>query len=115
MENFNKNIRNKIEKADSLIHEGKSSLAVSILKEAIEVLPDEPYLHYLLGVARMKCGRFFLAKRALEKANNLLPQNSKNLRSLGWAKVMLGELEEGRKDLREAINLDLMDPLSNTI
>ena len=112
MENFSENIKNKIEEADSLMRKGESSLAVSILKEAIEILPNESYLYYLLGVARLKCGRFFLSKRALEKANNLLPQNPKNLRSLGWAKIMSGELEQGRKDLRESINLDLMNPLA---
>ena len=106
------NIKNKIEEADSLMREGKSSEAVFVLKEAIRFSTEEPYLYYLLGIARMKCGRFFLAKRALEKANQLLPNNAQNLRSLGWIKVMLGELEEGRKNLRESINLDLISPFA---
>ena len=38
MENFSENIRNKIEEADSLMRKGESSLAVSILKEAISIL-----------------------------------------------------------------------------
>ncbi|MBU1102774.1 hypothetical protein KJ853_03945 [Patescibacteria group bacterium] len=101
----------KIKKADNLIRQGKSSLAVSIIKDALKEAPEHPYLYYLLGIARMKCVRFFLAKRALEKADRLLPHNAENLRSLGWVKVMSGQLEEGRKDLREAINLGLIDPL----
>ena len=102
----------KIKKANDLIQKGKSSLAVSIIKDVLRETPDDPYLHYLLGIARMKCGRLFLAKKALEKANQLLPRHAENLRSLGWVKVMLGQLEEGRNDLRETISLDLMNPLA---
>ncbi|MDP2820610.1 MAG: hypothetical protein Q8O39_00155 [bacterium] len=102
----------KIKKANDLIQKGKSSLAVSIIKDVLKEALEDPYLHYLLGIARMKCGRFFLAKKALEKANQLLPRHAENLRSLGWVKVMLGQLGEGRNDLREAISLDLMNPLA---
>jgi len=102
----------RIKKADDLIRQGKPSLAVSIIKEALKKVPEDPYLHYLLGIARMKCVRFFLAKRALERADQLLPNHAENLRSLGWVKVMLGDLEGGRSDLRKAINLDLMDYLT---
>jgi Flp pilus assembly protein TadD len=102
----------RIKKADELMKQGKSSLAVSIIKDILKEMPEDPYLYYLLGIARMKCMRFFLAKRALEKADQLLPNHAENLRSLGWVKVMLGQVEEGRNDLRRAINLDLMNHLS---
>ena len=90
----------------------RASKAAIVIKETIEDYPKEPYLYYLLGIARMKCGEFFLAERALKKADELLPQNPENLRSLGWIKVMLGELEEGRNNLRDAINLDLTNFLA---
>jgi len=102
----------RIKKADDLMRQGKSSLAVSIIKDVLKEMPEDPYLYYLLGIARMKCLRFFLAKRALEKADQLLPNHAENLRSLGWVKVMLGEVKEGRNDLRKAISLDLMNHLS---
>ncbi len=102
----------EIIKADNLMRQGKSSLAVTVIKKAIKETPENSYLYYLLGIARMKCGRFHLARMALEKANQLLPRHAENLRSLGWAKVMLGQLDEGRNDLREAISLDLMNPLA---
>lgn len=98
--------------ADNLMHEGKSSLAVTIIKDVLKEAPDDAYAHYLLGIARMKCGRFFLAKEALEKANQLLPHHADNLRSLGWVKTITGEIDAGRQDLREAIQLDLMNPLA---
>ncbi len=84
MENFNKDIEEKIKKADSFLRKKQPSKAVTVVKETIKQFPENPYLYYLLGIARMKCGRFLLAKIVLEKANNLLPQNSENLRSLGW-------------------------------
>ena len=58
----------KIEEADSLLRENKPSEAVTVIKEAIKDFPENSYLYYLLGIARMKCCRFFLAKRAMEKA-----------------------------------------------
>ncbi len=102
----------RIKKADDLMRQGKSSLAVTIIKDVLKENPDDPYLYYILGIARMKCGRLFLAKRALEKADQILPHHAENLRSLGWVKVMLGQVEEGRNDLREAISLDLINPLT---
>jgi tetratricopeptide (TPR) repeat protein len=109
---MDKNLEKRIEEADSLLRKKRASKAAVVVKEAIKDHPKEPYLYYLLGIARMKCGKFFLAKRALEKANELLPQNPENLRSLGWVKIMLGELEEGRNNLRDAINLDLTNYLA---
>lgn len=104
-------MKDAIKKADELMREGKPSAAIPLIKDALKKDSQNAYAHYLLGIARMKCGRFFLAKQALETANQLLPRHSENLRSLGWVKVMLGELEKGRNDLREAISLDLMNHL----
>lgn len=99
----------KIKRADKLIKEGKAGLAVVLIKDAIKESPGEPFYYYLLGTARIKSARLFLAKEAFVKANELLPRNSENLRALGWSKVMLDEVEEGRKDLRDAISIDLMN------
>lgn len=107
-ENFNK----KVEEADYLLRENKPSEAVTVIKEAIKDFPENSYLYHLLGIARMKCCRFLLAKRAMEKADKLDINNSENLRSLGWVKVMLGELDDGRNDLRKAINLNLTNSLA---
>lgn len=112
MENLPQDIENQIKEADFLINDRRPSEAILIIKQVIKDLPEEPYFYYLLGIARMKCARFFLAKRALEKAREIDPKNPENLRSLGWVKVMIGELEEGRKDLRESISLDLINPLA---
>lgn len=109
---MDKSLEKKIKKADSLLKQKRPSQAVTVLKEAIKEVSDNAYLYYLLGIARMKCCRFFLAKRALEKSDKLDPYNPENLRSLGWVKVMLGNLHEGRNNLRNAINLDLTNPLA---
>lgn len=109
---MDKSLEKKIKKADSLLRKKQPSKAVTVIKEAIREFPDNAYLYYLLGIARMKCCRFFLAKRALEKADKLDTNNPENLRSLGWVKIMLGNLDEGRHDLRGAINLNLTGHLA---
>jgi len=108
---INEKLKKQILAADSLLNKNKPLEAVLILKEMTKEFPDFPYLHYLLGIARTKCGLFHLGKRDFEKADKLDPNNSENLRSLGWAKIMLGEAEDGRNDLRCSINLNLTNPL----
>jgi len=105
-------MEDKIKKAEKFISDGKPGLAVALIKEVIKESPENPFYFYLLGTARIKSARLFLAKEAFLKANELLPHNPENLRALGWAKVMLDEIEDGRKDLREAISLDLMNPFA---
>ncbi|TSC97185.1 MAG: hypothetical protein Greene101447_576, partial [Parcubacteria group bacterium Greene1014_47] len=84
--------------------------AAMLLKRVAALFPHVAYAHYLLGIARMKWGLLFLAQQSLEKADELLPNHSEHLRSMGWLKVLLGNLEEGRKYLREAISRDLTNP-----
>lgn len=109
---MNEEMINKIEEAEGLMRQSKANLAVSVLKETLRAFPQESYLYYLLGIARMKCGRFFLAQKAFLKANELTPHNAEVLRSLGYVKTMLGELELGRNYLRESISLDITNPLA---
>ncbi len=109
---INEKLKKQILEADSLLNKNKPLEAVLVLKETAKEFSDFPYLYYLLGVARTKCGLFHLAKRSFEKADKLDPNNSENLRGLGWAKIMLGETESGRNDLRCSINLNLTNPLS---
>ena len=99
-------------KANDLIVKGEAGKAVTLIKEVLQEdleAHDEAYTNYLLGIARTKCVRFSLARQALEKAVRMEPRNAEYLKSLGWAKVMLGEREAGRNDLRQAISLDLVN------
>ncbi len=100
----------QINKADSLLREKKPLEAVLILKKVAQNSPDFDYAHYLLGIARLKCGLYALAIKSFEEADRLRPNNSENSRSLGWAKIMLGRVKDGRNDLRDSINLNLINP-----
>ena len=104
-------LKKKLNKIDSLLRDQKSLEAVLALKEIVREFPDSAYVYYFLGIARMKCGLFALAKKSFKKADELDPKNPENMRNLGWAKIMLGEIEEGRSDLRNAINLDLTNSM----
>ena len=99
----------QINEADSLLSENKPLEAVLILKKVVGKFSNDPYGHYLLGIARTKCGLFNLAKKSFEKVNELDFNQPDNLRSLGWAKIMLGDIDEGRNDLRNSINSNLTD------
>lgn len=48
-----------------------SLLAVSLLKEAADKLPNEPLVHYHLGMAQAKNGEVAAAKDALQTALKL--------------------------------------------
>jgi Flp pilus assembly protein TadD len=102
-----KDIEKQINRADGLLNKNKPLEAVLVLKKTALEFPEYSYVHYLLGIARMKCGLFCLAIKSFEEAGRLFPNNPENLRSLGWTKIMLGEIEDGRSDLRDSINLNL--------
>jgi len=104
-----KKLKENLFEADNLLNKNKPLEAVLLLKKTLVEFPNFPYMYYLLGIARMKCGLICLAKRAFEIADKLDPNNPENLKNLGWAKIMLGEVESGRDDLRSAINLNLID------
>ncbi len=104
-----KDFEKYIEEVDSLMNENKFIEAILALKKIIKKFPNNAYGYYLLGVARLKTGLFSLAEKSFLEADRLDPNHPEVIRSLGWTKIMLGKTEEGRKDLRNAVNLNLMD------
>src|SRR3989344_4197219 len=105
-------LKEKMYRANDLIEAGEAGKAVTLIKEVLKEdldVREEAYIHYLLGIARTKCCRFSLARKAFERALQLEHGNAEYIKSLGWAKVMLGERETGRNDLRQAISLNLTD------
>ena len=104
-----KRLKKKLIRADSLIVGHKHIEAILFLKEIIKEFPHSGDAYYLLGCARERCGLFNLAKRSYERARELGFNNLDLLKNFGWLKIAMGKVEEGRNDLRNAINLNLMD------
>ncbi len=76
--------------ADAALREGKNELAVAKLEELSKLAPDDPTMLYNLALAQAKLRRFEDAKKTIERASTLSP-NDKNIQEL---KRLLGESEK---------------------
>jgi len=76
--------------ADAALREGKNELAVAKLEELTKLSPDDPNMLYNLALAQAKLRRFPDAKKTIERASTLNP-NDKNIQEL---KRLLGENEK---------------------
>lgn len=88
---------------DFYLNVGRPDRALAPLRQATRLAFYEGIGHYLLGVAYIKVARFHLAERELEMAGNLLTEKADVRAHLGRAKMMLGNIEEGRKLIAEAL------------
>lgn len=100
-------LEGKLTFGDFLLKIQKPVKAVNVLKEAVRIAPENLDTRYLFGIAQQKSGRLHLAFREFEFVAKRRA-NSEIKRQMGWTKVMMGEIKEGRRYLREAINMDLM-------
>jgi len=76
--------------ADAALREGKNELAVAKLEELTKIAPDDPAMLYNLALAQAKLRRFEDAKKTIERASTLKPDD-KNIQEL---KRLLGENEK---------------------
>jgi len=111
VEQYPKDLPLKISFADFLLQFGEPFEALNVLREGLKIDPEDLNLRYLLGVAQQKANRFRLAEKEFEFVKSKKPFDLEIKRQLGWTKIMKGEIEEGRKLLRESISADLTNPL----
>jgi tetratricopeptide (TPR) repeat protein len=76
---------------------------------ALELNKDSYTSLYILGFAESRQNNFIAATKFLEKANQLKPNNSEILRSLGWACFMSEKQLKGIVILERALNLNQDD------
>lgn len=93
--------------ADFLLSIGEVFPALNVLRQGMKIDSQNIDLRYLFGIAQIKAGRFNLGEKELEFAQSRQPSFPKIKAQLGWAKIMKGELEQGRKLLRELISDDI--------
>ena len=110
LEKFPNFLPARLEYANFLLQMELPFDALDVLREGLRFHFDDLNLRYLLGVAKQKCWFLNLAEWEFEFLRKKKPNDPEILRQIGWTKVLKGELEEGRRLLREAINLDLMNP-----
>jgi Flp pilus assembly protein TadD len=76
------------------------------LQEAVQKNPNDPNLHYLLGVKYQNEGKDSKALAAYEKAISLNPRYSEALLGLGTLKAAQGDLDGAIKVLKKAVQFD---------
>lgn len=98
--------------ADFLLEMMAPFEALNILREGMKTDSENLDLRYLYAISLQKCWFLNLAEKEFKFLKERDPKNPEILRQFGWTKVLKGKVEEGRGLLREAINLNLMDPLA---
>lgn len=93
----------------SLFDAGEFATAAAELQLAAAGMPDDPRVHYLLGLALWKGGEAALAEPALERVTLLDPKSVKGWTNL--ARVRL-ELDEAKTALEAADAAIAIEPLS---
>ena len=110
LEKYPQSLPLKLSFADFLLKLGEPFEALNALREGLEIDPENLDLRYLFGVAQQKANRFRLAEKEFEFVRAKKSFDPEIKRQLGWTKVMMGEIEKGRKLLGEAISADLTNP-----
>lgn len=82
---------------------GKLREAEAPLLRAVEVIPEEPDVHFSLGVVYQRTGRPRQALAALRRAAELRPDFPATHLNLGVVFAQLGRLDEGIAALEEAL------------
>jgi len=87
---------------------GWAQRAVSLrqLQEAVQKNPNDPSLHYLLGLKYQNEGKDDKALAAYQKAVSLNPQYAEALLGLGALKAAQGDHDGAVKALKRAVQLD---------
>jgi tetratricopeptide (TPR) repeat protein len=96
-------------KAENDLIAGKNMDVLVELHNALKEPSAVPYAHSLLGAAYLEAGRLPEAISELQQAVQLLPISA-NYCNLGYAHCLTGDVVQGEKELRQALELDRTSP-----
>ncbi len=91
--------------ADIYLASGDLDHALIAIHRGLRLFPEHDYLHYLLGYALSRRGRWRAAGAALRRACMLCPHSAEYHRALGWCLHQQGWHHMGEELLRKAISL----------
>ncbi len=98
----------------SLERSGQWSRAEADFKRALELSPEQPYVLNYLGYTWVERGENLVeARRMLERAAALRPQDGNIADSLGWALFKLGDMPGAVKWLERAVELESRNAVIN--
>lgn len=92
--------------AESAFHEGRYDEAKRFFEDYVTGQPENPWGHYMLGLAALRTGSLEEAKVALEKSLELEPKSVKTHRNLTRVLLDLGRNSEALEESEVALTLD---------
>ena len=96
-------VKGLLREAEKCLILGENPDAETISRQIIELEPNNSEAHYFLGEALCKQGKFQESVDTLKKANKLLPNHPRITHLLGWAIFMNGDVELGKKLIKQAL------------
>jgi len=76
------------------------------LERALEIRPDDPFSHAILGIVYYRQGKLDLAEKMLRRSVELEPDGPRNLNYLGIVLSEKGDSEGAEKALQDALTID---------
>jgi tetratricopeptide (TPR) repeat protein len=95
-----------VAEAESAYKEGKYAESKRYFESHVTTKPDDPWGHYMLGLAAAKTGDLALAEQAFETALELDPKHVKTYLNLARVLLDLGRNGEGLELSEAALELD---------
>src|SRR4051812_29817542 len=94
------------EKGNAEFKNKNYSTAIDLYTTAIQLNPEEETLFSNRSICNKSLGRFTIAKKDLEKALNINPVKTKNLKRLVNILTTIGHLGESIEIINKCINLE---------
>ena len=95
--------RNAYDQGGSNFREGRVSLGLAALQEAVQLDPENAVYHNALGVAQLQLRRWPEAQASFEKAIELDPGYAEAYHNLGLALARQGRLDQAIASYRKAL------------
>lgn len=92
--------------AESAYRQGRYDESKRFFEDYVTTKPDNPWGHYMLGLAAARTGDLEEAKTALEKSLELEPKSVKTHRNLTRVLLDLGRASEALEESEVALSLD---------
>jgi tetratricopeptide (TPR) repeat protein len=94
---------------------GRNDAAIDLISRAAALSPDNPEVHYNLGVAQQVGGQLANAAASYRRALSLQPERADAHNNLGYALLRLGRLDDALTCCDEALRLqpDFAEALAN--
>lgn len=98
-----KRARNRVDLAAAYFEQGKTTIALDEIKQAIVIDPTYSDAFSLRGLIYMRLNDFVVAEESFNRALTLTPRDSNVLHNLGWLKCQDGKYSESVAYFQQAL------------